>query len=195
MKKVSKKIWISKITIGLTVIQLIVPRLGGKSFFRISMLMTIIINMLAMVVINCSAKWLHEKGGDNASEIYLRNAPCMFQAIKFSIGIIFSMAMVLINLVLKKEWVDIEKMIFSWYFLPLLLVFVAIISMDIGMYDNISNGEKIMKLPLFPKKFCLCMFDYSKDGKIIITIKSILSTIALMFLVITVVGYYIFNIF
>lgn len=195
MKKISKKIWVSKTTIGITVIQLIVPRLGGKPFFWYSILMSIIINMLAMVLINCSIKWLHDKGRDDASEIYLRNAPCMFQAIKFSIGIILSIAIALINLMYKIEGIDIEKMIFPWYFLPLLLLFVAIGFMDIGLYDNIPKSEKIMKLLLFPKKFCLCMFDYNKDGKIIITIKSILSTMALMFLVITVVLHFIFNIF
>ena len=195
MKEISKKIWFSKMTIGITIVQLIISILGGFPFFRISGLMLIIINILAMVVINCSIKWMDDKGRNDVADVYWKNAPCMFQAIKFSIGIILSMAIVLINLVHKIEGINIEKIIFTWYFLPLLLTFVAIAFMDIGLYDNISIKQKIIKLPLFPKKFCLCMFDYSKDGKINVTIKGVLSTIALMVLAITVVVYFIFNLF
>jgi len=195
MKEMSKKIWVSKMTIGITIIQLFVPILEGKPIFYINILMSIIINVLAMVLINCSIKWLRDKGRNDATEIYWRNAPCTFQAIKFSIGIIFSMIIVLINLVYNIKGINIEKIIFTWYFLPLLLVFVTIAFMDIGLYDNISINEKIIRLPLFLKKFCLCMFDCSKDGKIIVTMKSVLSTIALMFLAITVVVYFIFNLF
>lgn len=195
MKEILKKIWISKMTIGIIIVQLIIPILGGPPFFGISILMSIIINILAMVVINCSIKWLHNKGRNDVADVYWKHAPCMFQAIKFSIGVILSVAIVFINLVYKIEGINIEKIIFTWYFLPLLLTFVAIAFIDIGLYDNISINEKIIKLPLFPKKFCLCMFDYSKDGKINVTIKGVLSTIALMVLVITVVVYFIFNLF
>lgn len=190
-----KKIWVSKMTIVITIMQLIVPILGGKVFFYTSLFMSIIINALAMILINYSIKWLCNKDRNDEAEIYRRNAPCMFQGIKFSIGIVLSMIIVLINLVYKIEGIDIVTMIFTWYFLPLLLVFVTMVFMDIGLYDNISINEKIKRMPSFLIKFCLCMFDYSKDGKIIITIKSILSTIALLLLVITVIGYFILRLF
>lgn len=190
MKKVVKKIWLSKMTILITLIQIILPIFGGKSFCCISFFITLFINILAMFLINYSIKWLNCKDKNDEAETYFKNAPCIFQALKFSIGIIVSMVIVLTNLVHKINGIDVKNMLITWYFLPLLLVFVSIVSLDIGLYDKEKLNEKIKKLPQFLKKFLLCMFDYGNDGKMIVTIKSSLSTIALLLLCITVFGYF-----
>lgn len=190
MKKLLKKIWLSKMTLLITLIQIILPIFGGKPFCCISFFITFFINISAMFLINYSINLLNCKGKNDEAETYFKNAPCIFQALKFSIGIIVSMVIVLTNLVYKINWIDVKNMIITWYLLPLLLVFVSTVSLDIGLYDKIKLNKKIKKLPQFLRKFLLCMFDYNNDGKMIITVKGLLSTIALILLCITVFGYF-----
>ncbi len=85
----------------LTIIQIIAPVFSGKEFFFVSVFMAFGINIVAMFLINYNINWLCKKGKKGEAEMYLKNAPCLFQAIKFSIGIILSMALVLINLMYK----------------------------------------------------------------------------------------------
>lgn len=63
-----------------------------------------------------------------------------------------------------------------------LVPFIAIIPIYLLAMHQIDSTWKDKKLPQFSKKFLFCMFEYKKEGEMIITVKGILSTIALLLL-------------
>ena len=61
MKELSKKIWISKLTIIITCIQVTIPIIGGKDFFKVSFVISLFINIIATILLNYSINWLYNK--------------------------------------------------------------------------------------------------------------------------------------
>lgn len=188
-----KKIWFSPITLIITIAQILFPMCQGKIIFSVSLVISIVINILATILINYSINWYKKHNKDKEAELYIRSAPCAFQALKFSMGIIISSCIAIINLFIEIDGINAAKLIVTWFFVPLVLVFVSCIFFDIGLYDEQTLGGKIRKMPLFCQKFFLSMFDLDDNGKIKINKKGILSSIALILLVAG-IGFYFVNI-
>lgn len=186
-----KKIWISKITIVITIVQLIIPLIFGKTFFDFSFIYFILLNGIATLAINFNLNWLYKKGMEDDVKKYYRDAPCTMQVIKFAIGILVSMVVVFVNIIYPTNGIEKYKykIIVSCYIVPLIMVFVSGTIIEVGLNDNISILGKIRKIPLFLKKLFLAFFYYDNQGKIIFDLKSILSTIALFSMIIIVIIY------
>jgi len=134
--------------------------------------------------------WFLRRGQKENAESYRKDAPCIFQAIKFAIGIIISSVLAIIVCVYKKlDWINVEQVIITWYILPLVLVFVAISFLDAGFYTEKRIMDKSKSLIIGLKKLLFIMFDVDKDNKIIISVRGILSTVAL-FIMFAILGLY-----
>lgn len=191
VRELLKRTWISKMTIVITIVQLITPLIFGRTFFNFSFLYFVLINIITTLVINCNLNWLYKKGMEEETKKYYRDAPCTMQALKFAIGILVSMAIAFVNIIYPINGIEkyAYKIIVSWYLVPLIMVFVSATKIEVGLNDNISILGKVRKIPLFLKRLFLAFFNYDKQGKIIFNLKSILSTIAFLAMIIVVVGY------
>ncbi len=189
MKELSKKIWISKLTIIITCIQVTIPIIGGKDFFKVSFVISLFINIIATILLNYSINWLYNKNNTDSGKKYKKEAPCTFQAIKFMMGIIISIVLVGVDCIHRIDGINIAKMICFWFFLPLLLLFTTCVLMDVGFYDKIPLSQKVYKIPQFIKKTLSYMFDYNQDGKMIFSVKSIFNTVVFLCYIIVIILY------
>ena len=194
MKRKPKCIeWVSILTIVITLLQIVVPFCFGKVFFSISFLISLFINVAAMVLINWNINWLNKNKTHEEAEKYKKEAPCTFQVFKFAFGIIISTIIAFICSIGKFESVNISigQVIVMWYLLPLLLVFWAIASLDAGFYDTRSILKKLKRLPNVVKSFIIMMF-VSDDQRSLW--ENILFKIATIVMILITVCYFIYKI-
>lgn len=189
MNGIIKSIWVNKITIGVTLIQVLVPIIFGTKFWSISLIISICINVLAMILINYSIVWFVKRGQNENAENYRKYAPCTFQAIKFMLGIIASSILAVVSLYKNIEWINVGQIVVSWYFVPFALVFVTIALFDSGYYETKKISEKPQKIFGGLKNLLSIMYDKDKDGRIIFTLRGMVSSVAL-FCIFVLIGFY-----
>lgn len=136
MRELLKRTWISKMTIVITIIQLIVPLIFGRNFFNFSFIYFILINLITTLLINLNLYWLHKKDMEEESKKYYRDAPCTMQALKFAIGLLVSVAISFIHMIHPINGIEnyTYQIIVSWYFVPLIMVFVSAATIEVGLY-------------------------------------------------------------
>ncbi|SFI39175.1 hypothetical protein SAMN05192551_11617 [Tindallia magadiensis] len=192
-QKPTKRIWFSGMTIVLAIIQIVIPLVFGTTFALLSFLYFVITGLIVTVLINWSISWLKSKGRNTEAERYYKDAPITFQIWKFAIGIFVSMVIVFYNMVSPIDGIQnqILGIIISWYFVPLIMVFISSATVEVGMNEEGKIKDKFGKLPKFAIRLVLTFFDEDQFGKFKWGFKPVVSTIAFFLMMIMVALFYV----